>query len=180
MATTSSCFVVFGANEQGLPHGGRFGPEVEKDAQAAAANHKYSLLPVTNPAAEKVAQQVPEARLSAAGNWLLLPIPSKLAEDLGKLSASGENGPPAKPGEADKPSGPASLPPELDLDWWRSIRVGSSVLATAPGVEGWWPCEVLSVAAKGDMLTIRYIGYQEPPFMVPRHSVGLLPPGGAS
>lgn len=62
-------------------------------------------------------------------------------------------------------------------DPWRAIKAGTIVLATSKSEPGWWEAEVIGVQEQGDMITIKWVGYEdEPKFMVPRRWVGLKPP----
>jgi hypothetical protein len=160
-------WVVFGLDKDGKPHGSRFTADEAEQAQRAATALSYIALEVTDPELKRQAEVLAPGRLYSAGKAFAPFIKTETYLALAKAAGGGATSP-----------GPAGAAGDASAeDLWAGVSVGSRVLATAPGIEGWWECDVVAVSDQGSMLTLRWTGYDdEPAFACPRARVGLMRP----
>ena len=164
-------WVVIGLDKDGKPHGSKFGSDEAELAKKAAEALTYTLFEVTDPELRPVAESLAPGRLYGTGKAFAPFIKTDAYLALRKAAGA----PSALPDPGAEDAGTEALELTVDQDLWQALGVGSRVIATAPGREGWWACDVVGVSDGGAMLTLRWTGFdEEPAFACPRTDVAVL------
>ncbi len=160
--------VVFGLDNNWLPHAGRFPHTQVEPARNAAKQLRLNVIEVPNGTAADLIAKVPAGRIHATGPAMVPPIREDLYEKVvATFNPRGEAG--------NDPGAPilTDLP-----ETWAGIKPGHLVLAQDSLIGGWY--EAIVVGRTGDKLTLRsrdYPGY--PNFTVPVTAVALVGPAGS-
>jgi hypothetical protein len=179
--------VVFGLNTEGRPHAARFEAAEEALATRAAQLMGYRLVKLTSADQLALAKGLPAGKIYQTGKSFAPLTKQDVYDQLAKLTpveipiAAPEDHPTIEtetPRTAASTLGPAngraSDKSASSIAPWEAIKVGSAVIAKAPGEDSWWEAQVIGVSEQGKMLTLRWKGYEdEPDFMAPRREVAL-------
>ena len=154
---TAPAVIVFGLDPSGKAKAATFPAHQIDLAIKAAGLMQLRALKIDSPELTQFATQLPIGKIYASGHGFVPLVRAAIYDRLLQFA---------------DPAPPPGLPAT-----WDDIDIGHLVIARDEVAEGWW--EAVVIAKDGDMLTLRFRDYKQPPVVLHRATLALLKPTAA-